>query len=144
MIIAREDELVRLRRQVTELREELAEWRRQGVSRARRGSRAADPSDDPDFIVACRRKLDLTGQTARTLAALLDASPRVVTRAHLLTAMRPAGGEDTHDKIVDVYVSKLRRGLMASGLGRCVETHWALGYSLAAADAARIRESLGL
>lgn len=68
-----------------------------------------------------------TGMEARVLRALLDRAPNLVTREQLFLAMYfDRVGDPPVDKIVDVYVCKIRAKLR----GARIETVWGDGWRL--------------
>ncbi|MCB9993099.1 MAG: winged helix-turn-helix transcriptional regulator [Hyphomicrobiaceae bacterium] len=63
------------------------------------------------------------------LAALLEASPRIMSKDQLLArtyALNP--NDEPEIKIIDVYVCKIRQKL--TGLPLTIETMWGRGYRL--------------
>lgn len=131
MIVTREDELLKLRRRVTELEGEVAEWRRQAGDRQQFIAGL-------DRVAKVRHALTLGAPPARILNALLDRSPKIVSKLALFDAT--GSDPDKVDvKVIDVHVCKLRSALGRAQLADTIETIWGTGYAINAAHAARIR-----
>ena len=69
-----------------------------------------------------------TGREMDVLSTLIDAHPRVVTKEYLLERMYILSQDAAEQKIVDVFVCKMRKKL--EGLGIDIVTHWGKGYSI--------------
>lgn len=82
---------------------------------------------DSGAIVIGNRTVFLTPRESELWAILWMKRPRVVSKEHLLEAIYWRADEDPEIKIIDVFVSKIRRKLRGSGL--VIQTHWGNGYS---------------
>lgn len=82
------------------------------------------------MVVANGRFATLTGSEMQVLEAIVRRAPAIATRAHLmddLYALR--AGDEPLEKIIDVFVCKVRKKLSAVGVE--IVTHRGKGYSLA-------------
>lgn len=70
------------------------------------------------------------------LNALALASPRIMSKGAILTAVHPTL-DQPQEKIVDVYVCRIRP--LIAQLGLSITTHWGQGYSMPRADAEKWR-----
>ncbi|KKM61530.1 hypothetical protein LCGC14_1530780 [marine sediment metagenome] len=73
------------------------------------------------FTVLTTRQMDI-------LSVLIDAHPRVVTKEHIMDRIYFLSQDAAEEKIVDVFVCKMRAAL--KGLGIEIVTHWGKGYSI--------------
>lgn len=118
-----------LRREITELRDEVAEWERQSRE-------AALGAVSDDVLMATRQRLGVTLTQARILHALMNRPGGVVRRGTL----RDLGSADeTEMKVVDVQVCRLRQNMERAGAPAAIETVWGVGFRLAAADVPALR-----
>lgn len=123
-------ELERLRVENAELKAENAEWRRQY------GGREELESAEWDRIHLARRCYGFRIGPARMLLELLRRRGRTVGKAALWRVA--AVSQEADLKIVDVYISRLRRSV---GPDR-VETVFGYGYRIGVADAEAIEARL--
>lgn len=70
----------------------------------------------------------LTGRQMDMLSVLIDAYPRVVTKGHILERMYLLSQDEAEEKIIDVFVCKIRKELNEVGIK--IITHWGKGYSI--------------
>lgn len=91
------------------------------------------------LVVANGRFQALTGTEMRVLQELALSWPNVVPKTRLMDALYGLQGDEPGDKIIDVFICKLRRKIKP--LGVAIHTHWATGYSLGAEGAPRIAET---
>ncbi|MCB1516107.1 MAG: winged helix-turn-helix transcriptional regulator [Hyphomicrobiaceae bacterium] len=72
-------------------------------------------------------------QEFEILAALLESSPRVLSKDQLLARAYPASADEEPEiKIVDVYVCKIRKKL--AGIPLNIQTEWGRGYRVILGD----------
>ena len=65
------------------------------------------------------------------LLALVEANGRILSRSQLLDAISSGSDHDVDERVVDAFVSKIRRKLNAAGLPKVpVETVRGIGYRL--------------
>ncbi len=78
--------------------------------------------------------IHLTRSERQLLRAMADASPRILTRDHAITAiMAGREADDAPDeKIIDVFLSRIRKKL--DPLGITFTTHWGVGWTIAKPD----------
>ncbi len=74
------------------------------------------------------RALDIPRRELTVLAALVEASGRAVSKKALLDQVYGTGSE-TDEKVIEVYVSRLRKRLRAHGIA--IRVNRGIGYSLA-------------
>jgi len=129
-------EIDRLRARVAALEDELAEW-------ARRDRADEAQAEQVQRTASAQWLLGMTRLEAVTLLQLLDRSPRLVTRASLVAGRPLWAKEDAEDKIVEVYLSKVRTKLRRAGITEAITTCWGSGWFLTEAGARQVRERLG-
>lgn len=121
-----------LRRRITELEDEVAEWR----------ARANDNgADELGHILAINALYGLTNSQAQILWVM--AQRLKVTHAalyHQIYGLRDDEGPDPN--IIKVQLSKLRSKLRVTGLGDAIQTHWGIGYEMSADVARQITETV--
>lgn len=83
---------------------------------------------DTGRIVYAGADARLSAQEMRLFAALLDAYPRVLTKADLVTAVAGDPLNEPDDPIINVLVLRVRRKL--DSLGLSVANIWGIGYRL--------------
>ncbi len=112
-------EIAKLRAENLALREELAEWQRDG----------RDNTADVPRYEACKRLWDLSRSESAMLLRILDKAPKVQSRDRLLFT-RPEVREEFPDtKMVDIRVCRIRRRLEACGYRRdVIRTAWGVGF----------------
>lgn len=121
-----------LRRRITELEDEVAEWRARAND---------DGSDQFAHILAINAIYGLTNSQAQIL--WIVAKRLKVTHAaiyHQLYGMRDDDGPDPN--IIKVQLSKLRSKLSDTGLGDAIQTRWGMGYEMSADVARQITETV--
>lgn len=76
----------------------------------------------------------LTRSERQIVYALVTSGPRILTRSRAMDALMFGREADDppQDKIVDVFVSRLRQKL--SGCGITITTHWGQGWTISAPD----------
>lgn len=122
MLQRRDDYIRRLREENEELLEEIRQLKE-----------AAPPSDDLPFAL-----LGLSKTQGALVAALMRASPAVLSKESLMDAIY--GFEDDHPakKVIDVMASHVRRVLRAHDI--TLEAHWGVGLRMDRASAERLRD----
>lgn len=73
------------------------------------------------------QRLDVPRRELSLLAALVDANGRTMSKASLLDHLYGAGSE-TDEKVIEVYVSRLRKRLSPYNIG--IQVHRGIGYFL--------------
>lgn|GEM_PF-6729348 len=113
----------RLQREKAELADELQAWR----DHDRREAEAVLASQQ---LLDWRTAFGLTSQATRLLLALVELEGRLlsITRGVSLMGTR---GDEVHNKIVSVYICKIRKALRERGIEGAVVTHWGQGWSIA-------------
>ena len=129
------EELDRLRAQVREQAEELAEWRR-GAD--------ADGADDGAAArrLAVERWLKVTPNEARILLRLVDLAPRIQSRASLLAVTLRLSDEGPSPKIVDRYVCRLRKALRTTPDTPLIRTVRGVGHYIGVPSATALRSAI--
>lgn len=128
-----DQEVIALRRQVRELTEELEEYRR-GPMRDERSQLRA---------FKARRALGVRAvcpMGTRMILTLIDRAPQIVSNWELHQVLSPRADE-TDPKVVQVIVSRARKGLRAHGV--TIDTAWGIGYSISRETAAKLRQLIG-
>jgi DNA-binding winged helix-turn-helix (wHTH) protein len=128
-------ELLRLRRENRELREELVEWRRTGAERDAR-------AQELGRVSAVRVWSRLPASPARLLLYLIDRAPRICRKDELATVHEGHTGREVEDKIVDVFICRIRATLAELEHADAISTHWGLGYSIAVDMAAALTAAI--
>lgn len=83
------------------------------------------------IVVAGGRFATITGREAAVLERLCQAYPSVVSKTQLMDSIyATAAGEEPMEKIIDVFICKLRKKV--EPLGVRIETTWGSGYALGA------------
>ena len=77
-------------------------------------------------------ELDIPRRECATLAALVEAKGRAVTKTLLLDQLYGAGSE-TDEKVIEVYISRLRKRLAPYGVA--IKVRRGIGYSLSGGTA---------
>lgn len=81
-------------------------------------------TEDGDDVALTRAEFDL-------LAALVNVSGRILSRAQLLDAIAQGADRDVDERVIDALVSKIRRKLLVAGLAKApVETVRGVGYRI--------------
>lgn len=125
-----------MRAALEEARDEIAAWR----------AYDAQPLN-PDRLMAWTRALGVTPLTAVVAMTLNDAGDRPVSRARLFEITRAAPGAyvdaEGSDKLMDVYVFRLRRLLEAAGLTAGIVNIRGFGWTLMPEVRAFLRSRTG-
>lgn len=80
-------------------------------------------------VAEVQHTFSMTGHEARILLLLINSG--LVTKANAMNALSEAGYDyDAEEKIVDVYVCKVRAKLKRANIGNAIETVWGNGYYL--------------
>lgn len=117
----------RLRREVEDLKAEVAEWERRGPE--------GEASDDHENRVATVRiKLGLRPQAARVLLLLLARPGRLTSAVFLAEAL--GWPEDRTRNLTSVYLTMIRNALRDCGAPGRIETAWGQGWRMSPADVA--------
>lgn len=95
-------------------------------------------AQDATKIKALKVSLGLTETEALLLHALYATRQHYLSRAQVFDATRPSSRRDCTLKIVDVYVSKLRRKIGSD----IIKTLWGYGYCLTPQGVALVQASL--
>jgi DNA-binding response OmpR family regulator len=83
----------------------------------------------PDFGISYNgRKLPISPKPARVLGALIAAQGRVVSKGGLLGYVYRAEEDEADQKIIDVWVCKLRKVLFDHTGLEPIQTIWGRGY----------------
>jgi DNA-binding response OmpR family regulator len=104
------------------------------------GSEIKDPESllidiDGGYIALGNRIATLTRGEMKTFSALWRKRPLVVSREALLSATAGVTGDDEREiKIIDVYITHIRKKLKPLGIG--VRTAWGTGYRIEIMEAA--------
>ena len=89
------------------------------------------------FVDGERRSIYLTKTEAWTMEAILERGGKVTSKEQILNHIewRLGGGfYDVEDKLVDVYICKVRRKLREGGAPVVIETMWGRGYMVASEE----------
>lgn len=130
-------ELTRLRRRVTDLEAELAEWRAaDGAERARltRDRR----------LLAVRRRLKLRPGAVAGLLHMLDHSGQAFSMDQLARVVSPHPDDVDARLNVRSSVCHIHAALRRAQIAARITNHFGFGYAIDPADAAVIRAALGL
>ena len=123
--------------EIDRLREELGAWQQYAGGL------------DADMTRLCRWKdrLGLPGQRIALLVALVDAAPRILSRAHLFDLRGAMPGSKTDDdaslKTIDVQLTRIRQRLAESGIPNAIRNVWGVGWSMDPATADAVRALAG-
>lgn len=127
----------RLRAELREVKEELAEWR-------------TNEADEPGDVALIGRQLGLNPQPARIVSRLMASSSRVVAKEALIETMnyagegRDLGGYRGTDEgcALKVVITKARRGLESVGLFDAISNVVGVGYIMPKSKAVELRAIL--
>lgn len=129
----------KLRAEIRELREELAEWRNQD---------SIHESGDAAIIAT---RLKTWPQVAKLIAILAENENRVVSREYFVEALEYAGAGRDHDRRgtdedrwLKVIVSRARRALESVGVFDAVGNVWGQGYIMTKEKARDVRRVVGI
>ena len=82
---------------------------------------------EPLQLIGASGPIDIPRRELGVLAALADAQGRAVSKSHLLASVYGAGSE-ADDKVIEVYVSRLRKRIAPHGLN--ISVRRGIGYAL--------------
>ena len=122
-------ELENLRRENRELREELEEWRKVGSE------------DRDERIHQWRRSLGVVPQAAHIAMILCGAPGRFLAVGYLHDAI--AASEETHDKLVSVAVSRLKKAIRLRGITDAIHNEYGHGYMITPEGAKAVKALVG-
>lgn len=123
-----------LRRQVRELKEELAEFQKY------------DDADSP-LVFELKKALRLRPQSAKILAALMERQDKVVKVDLLIDAAEYEGeagnpNDQRFRAIIGVNLARIRRGMEDARIDGSVQTFYGHGYMISKAVADQVRALL--
>lgn len=129
----------RLRAELREAKEELAEWQSHG----------GDNSSDGE-VALLSKVMRVSPQPARIVSELMAASSRVVSKGHLIDSMgydgegreHPERGQTDEGNALKVVVTQARRGLESVGLFDAIANVRGVGYIMPKSKAVELRAIL--
>ena len=129
-----------LARDLREAREELAEWRRQGLAQVDQSTEARAVEIRVRLARLGWPKRSVQPGEIRTLLALVKANGATCSRDHLLSALvTDHADHEVSIKSVDVRICRLRKVLKRAGLDGVIENRWGQGYVIPPTNLPRVK-----